>query len=75
MSMSTRSEIGLALPGSAMQAHSLQCTGRSAAAQAAAIPRISSQQLLAGGRELVIHHQSGEYRLRLTRNDKLILPK
>jgi hemin uptake protein HemP len=31
--------------------------------------------LLDGGRELVIQHQGGEYHLRLTRNDKLILTK
>ena len=75
MSMSNRSEIGLALPAAAMQRRSLQLAGRSAPAPVAAIPRISSQQLLAGGRELLIHHQGGEYHLRLTRNDKLILTK
>ncbi|MBT2115483.1 hemin uptake protein HemP [Dyella sp. LX-66] len=37
--------------------------------------RISSQNLLAGERELVITHQGSEYHLRLTRNDKLILTK
>jgi hemin uptake protein HemP len=36
---------------------------------------LSSDELLAGGRELVIRHQDGEYFLRLTRNDKLILTK
>lgn len=36
---------------------------------------LSSDELLAGGRELVIRHQGGEYFLRLTRNDKLILTK
>lgn len=36
---------------------------------------LSSDELLAGGRELVICHQGGEYVLRLTRNDKLILTK
>ena len=36
---------------------------------------VSSQSLLDGGRELVIHHQGGQYHLRLTRNDKLILTK
>ncbi|TAM58447.1 MAG: hemin uptake protein HemP [Rhodanobacter sp.] len=35
----------------------------------------SSQMLLEGARELVIQHQGSEYRLRLTRNDKLILTK
>jgi hemin uptake protein HemP len=37
--------------------------------------RIESHRLLAGGRELVIDHAGQEYRLRLTRNDKLILTK
>jgi hemin uptake protein HemP len=36
---------------------------------------VASELLLAGGRELVIQHQGGEYHLRLTRNDKLILTK
>ncbi len=41
-----------------------------------AAPRhITSQTLLDGARELVIQHQGGEYHLRLTRNDKLILTK
>lgn len=40
-----------------------------------AAPHIDSQRLLAGGRELVIQHGAEEYRLRLTRNDKLILTK
>jgi len=38
-------------------------------------PRIGSGQLLSGGNELVIEHAGQEYRLRLTRNDKLILTK
>lgn len=37
--------------------------------------RIGSVQLLSGGNELVIEHAGQEYRLRLTRNDKLILTK
>lgn len=37
--------------------------------------RIDSHRLLSGGRELVIEHAGQEYRLRLTRNDKLILTK
>ncbi|MGH8156755.1 MAG: hemin uptake protein HemP [Rhodanobacter sp.] len=48
---------------------------RRPAAIAAATRHITSQSLLAGGRELVIQHQGGEYHLRLTRNDKLILTK
>ena len=38
-------------------------------------PTLSSDQLLAGARELVIRHEGGEYFLRLTRNNKLILTK
>ncbi|HET6431731.1 hemin uptake protein HemP [Dyella sp.] len=41
----------------------------------APVRTLSSDQLLDGGRELVIRHQGGEYHLRLTRNDKLILTK
>lgn len=37
--------------------------------------RIESTALLQGSRELLIAHGSDEYRLRLTRNDKLILTK
>ena len=36
---------------------------------------ISSEALLAGGKELLIHHQGEAYRLRLTRQNKLILTK
>jgi hemin uptake protein HemP len=39
------------------------------------VPRISSADLLRGGRELVIEHGSDEYRLRLTSKLKLILTK
>jgi hemin uptake protein HemP len=46
-----------------------------AAVPADAVRAISSQALLDGARELVIRHQGGEYHLRLTRNDKLILTK
>ena len=38
-------------------------------------PRISSGQLLAGARDLAIEHAGQEYRLHLTRNNKLILTK
>jgi hemin uptake protein HemP len=42
----------------------------------APVRRVSSGQLLPdGARELVIQHQGGEYHLRLTRNDKLILTR
>ena len=39
------------------------------------VPRVTTEVLLAGGRELVIQHRSEEYRLRLTSNGKLILTK
>ncbi len=37
--------------------------------------RLDSRRLLDGGNEAVIEHAGQEYRLRLTRNDKLILTK
>jgi hemin uptake protein HemP len=40
-----------------------------------AVPRIPVADLLAGGREVVLVHESTEYRLRLTSNGKLILTK
>ncbi len=46
-----------------------------ASARPASLKRIDSHRLLSGGRELVIEHAGQEYRLRLTRNDKLILTK
>lgn len=36
---------------------------------------ISAEQLFRGTREIVIRHQGDDYRLRITRNDKLILTK
>lgn len=47
----------------------------SSAAVSTAMRHVSSHELLAGARELVIQHQGDEYHLRLTRNDKLILTK
>ena len=38
-------------------------------------PRTTSKALLGGARDLVIEHAGQEYRLHLTRNDKLILTK
>ena len=38
-------------------------------------PRITSKALLGAARDLVIEHAGQEYRLHLTRNDKLILTK
>ena len=39
------------------------------------LPTYESIGLLKGGREILIRHQGEIYRLRLTRNDKLILNK
>ncbi len=38
-------------------------------------PRVRSDDLLRGSRELVIEHRGQEYRLLRTRNDRLILNK
>jgi len=44
-------------------------------APATEVPEIDSQRLLHGQRELRIRHGNEYYRLRHTRNDKLILTK
>lgn len=36
---------------------------------------VSAELLFGGAKEIVIHHQGDTYRLRITRNDKLILTK
>ncbi|MBE2212113.1 MAG: hemin uptake protein HemP [Xanthomonadaceae bacterium] len=41
----------------------------------ATLAMVSSRALLRGGRELIIRHGDTYYRLRHTRNDKLILTK
>ncbi len=38
-------------------------------------PRLRSEDLFRNGAELIIEHRGEEYRLKLTRNDKLILNK
>ena len=38
-------------------------------------PIIKSEDLLKGGQELIITHEGETYRLRITRNNKLILTK
>lgn len=40
-----------------------------------AVPRILSEELFAGAREIIIQHQGLDYRLRLTSQNKLILNK
>lgn len=47
----------------------------SSASPATGPPVVSSQDLLAGGRELVIRHGADRYRLMLTGQNKLILTK
>jgi hemin uptake protein HemP len=44
-------------------------------APAAGEQSVSSAQLFKGGKELVIEHASARYRLRITRQGKLILTK
>lgn len=46
-----------------------------ALARAPAPARIEGGQLFAGQREVLIVHKGEEYRLRITRQDKLILTK
>ena len=36
---------------------------------------VSAELLFRGAKEIVIRHQGDDYRLRITRNDKLILTK
>jgi hemin uptake protein HemP len=50
-------------------------TGVDQVSRGPATPRVDSRRLMAGENELVIEHAGQEYRLRLTRNDKLILTK
>lgn len=47
----------------------------SASRQPATKPRLRSEDLFRSGSELIIEHRGEEYRLKLTRNDKLILNK
>jgi hemin uptake protein HemP len=39
------------------------------------LPAVSAELLFGGAKEIVIRHQGDDYRLRITRNDKLILTK
>lgn len=60
-------------PTLAMQASRTPSANRTAPAPAQR--RVDSRLLLRESRELVIEHLGQEYRLRRTRNDKLILTK
>lgn len=46
-----------------------------ASPQGGSKPRLKSEDLFRSGSELIIEHRGEEYRLKLTRNDKLILNK
>ena len=46
-----------------------------AASEPAAVRRVESASLFQRGREVVIVHHGQEYRLRITKSDKLILTK
>ncbi len=52
-----------------------QAAGASRSGDVPTMCRVSSDELLAGRRELVIEHSGEEYRLRLTSKGKLILTK
>lgn len=53
----------------------LAAPARPAAAAAATQAEFDSRELMRGGREVLIRHAGQVYRLRHTRNDKLILVK
>ena len=46
-----------------------------AGAELAPLSRVDSATLFPGGREVIIVHRGQEYRLRITKSDKLILTK
>lgn len=62
-------------PTLALQVSRTATANRSATPPAPAQRRVDSRLLLRESRELVIEHLGQEYRLRRTRNDKLILTK
>ena len=50
-------------------------TGEEKPSKPAGLPILSSRDLLAGRREVIIQHGQEQYRLRLTSSNKLILVK
>ena len=58
-----------------LQAVSKPQNGLAAVVQAVSSPEVDSDRLLQGRREVLIRHGNEYYRLRHTRNDKLILTK
>ena len=71
----SRHEPSPGLTGAQATARRVGTLPLSPVARAAGTHASPASDLLDGGRELVIRHQGGEYHLRLTRNDKLILTK
>ncbi len=57
------------------EASSSRTTETSQSSDISTIRRMTSNELLAGRKELAIEHSGEEYRLRLTRKGKLILTK
>lgn len=60
---------------SAMSHDPLPTSSETSRQRPASAQRVESNRLMSGARELVIEHAGQEYRLRVTRNDKLILTK
>jgi hemin uptake protein HemP len=58
-----------------MQAASVLPSAESARGQQGSARRIDTETLLQREREIVIVHRGQEYRLRITKSDKLILTK
>lgn len=60
-----------------MSAQSLSGDRKPAVSAAARVPKscVSALELMGSARELLIEHAGEEYRLRITRNGKLILTK
>jgi hemin uptake protein HemP len=54
---------------------SIRGSGREAEQRAAATPKIASDRLMNGRREIIIQHGPEQYRLRITGAGKLLLTK
>lgn len=67
--------LGWALPESSGAPVDQSTTGSAGTSLSGTVPRLTSDTLLRGARELLIEHQGELYRLRLTGNNKLILTK
>lgn len=65
--------IALNVMGGYMQAQT--SSGKADSHLAKQATRLYSEHLFSQGKEIIIEHETGEYRLRLTSNNKLILTK